>query len=174
MIEARRRLSLRLNPLLHRRALWLPTRGRAFLRLWAGRLAYTGQGQQVWKNAGLPCFRTTLGSSGLRRPDRFVLKASWPAPERSSGLNRTKCGDGQPTENRMGFGQGCLLSRAAILNSRPRVSEEEVSRQRLGSRPINKGGSRRSNVGRSAAGLDLNRERPRWTSHACVGTLMGG
>src|SRR5215212_8329414 len=174
MIEARRRLSRRLNPTLHFRALKLPTRGRAFLRLWAGRLAYTGQGQQVWKNAGLPCFRTTLGSSGLRRPDRFVLKASWPAPERSSGLNRTKCGVGQPAENRMGFGQGCLLRRAAILNSRPRVSEEGVSRQRLGSGPLSEDGTRLSDAGRSAAGPDLNRERPRWTSHACVGTLMGG
>src|SRR5215210_1213285 len=124
MIEARRRLRLRRNPLLHRRALWLPTRGRAFLSLWAGRLACTGQGQQLWKNAGLPCFCTTLGYSGLFRHDRFVLKASWPDPERSSGLNRTRCGDGPPAENRMGFAQGCLLSRAAILNSLPRVSEE--------------------------------------------------
>jgi hypothetical protein len=123
MIEARRLLRLRLNPLLHLRALWLPTRGRAFLSLWAGRLACTGQGQQVWKNAGLPCFCTTLGYSGLFRHDRFALKASWPDPERSSDFSRTRCGDGQPAENRMGFAQGCLLSRAAILNSLPRIPE---------------------------------------------------
>src|SRR3954468_4349746 len=156
MIEARRRLSLRLNPLLHLRALWRPMRGRAFLRLGAGRLACTGQGQQVWKNAGLPCFCTTLGSWGLLRPDRFVLKAPLPDPERSSGFNWTRCGDGPPSENRMGFAQGCLLSRAAILNSLPRVPEEEVAGQRLGSGPINEGGNRLSDAHRSPAGLDLD------------------
>jgi hypothetical protein len=85
----------------------------------------------------------------------------------------------------MSFAQGCLLSRAAILTNLPRISEQEVLEQRLGSGRINKGGSRRSDAGRSAAGLDLDRERPWWASHqhfgvngrdksspACVGSMI--
>ena len=85
----------------------------------------------------------------------------------------------------MSFVQGCLLSRAAILTNLPCVSEHEILEQRLGSRRINEGGNRRSEAGRSAAGLDLDRERPWWTSHqhfgvngrdksapACVGSMI--
>jgi|tagenome__1003787_1003787.scaffolds.fasta_scaffold20197177_2 hypothetical protein len=86
----------------------------------------------------------------------------------------------------MSFAQGCLLSRAAILTNLPRISKQEVLEQRLGSGPINEGGNRRSDACRSAAGLDLDRERPWWASHkhfgvnwrdksspACVGTSRG-
>jgi hypothetical protein len=85
----------------------------------------------------------------------------------------------------MRFAPGCLLSRAAILTSLLAISEQEVLEQRLGSGPINKGRNRRSAAGRSAAGLDLDRERPWWTSHqhfgvngrdksspACVGSMI--
>ena len=44
----------------------------------------------------------------------------------------------------MGFAPGCLLSWAAILTSLLIASEQEFLEQRLGSGPINKGGSRRS------------------------------
>jgi hypothetical protein len=69
----------------------------------------------------------------------------------------------------MSFAQGCLLSRAAILTNLPRISEQEVLEQRLGSGRVNKGRSRRSDAGRSAAGLDLDRERPWWASHQHFG-----
>src|SRR4051794_31856423 len=59
----------------------------------------------------------------------------------------------------MGFAPGCLLSWAAILTSLLVASEQEVLEQRLGSGPINMGRNRRSAAGRSAAGLDLDRER---------------
>ena len=85
----------------------------------------------------------------------------------------------------MRFASGCLLSRAAILTSLLIASEQGFLEQRLGSGPINKGGSRRSDADRSAAGLDLDRERPWWTSHqhfgvngrdksspACVGSMI--
>src|SRR3954447_14444073 len=85
----------------------------------------------------------------------------------------------------MSFAQGCLLSRAAILTNLPRIFKQEVLEQRLGSGPINEGRNRRSTAGRSAAGLDLDRERPWWTSHqhfgvngrdksspACVGSMI--
>lgn len=85
----------------------------------------------------------------------------------------------------MGFAPGCLLSWAAILTSLLVASEQEVLEQRLGSGPINMGPNRRSAAGRSAAGLDLDRERPWWTSHqhfgvngrdksspACVGSMI--
>ena len=85
----------------------------------------------------------------------------------------------------MGFDPGCLLSWAAILTSLLVASEQEVLEQRLGSGPINEGRNRRSAAGRSAAGLDLDRERPWWTSHqhfgvngrdksspACVGSMI--
>src|SRR3954449_5635829 len=85
----------------------------------------------------------------------------------------------------MGFAPGCLLSWAAILTRLLVASEQEVLEQRLGSGPINKGRNRRSAAGRSAAGLDLNCERPWWTSHqhfgvngkdksspACVGSMI--
>src|SRR3954447_21258394 len=69
----------------------------------------------------------------------------------------------------MGFAPGCLLSWAAILTSLLVASEQEVLEQRLGSGPINKGRTRRSAAGRSAAGLDLDRGRPWWTSHQHFG-----
>src|SRR3954453_22375768 len=69
----------------------------------------------------------------------------------------------------MGFDPGCLLSWAAILTSLLVASEQEVLEQRLGSGPINEGGNRRSDAGRTAAGLDLDRERPWWTSHKHFG-----
>src|SRR5215217_5456521 len=74
----------------------------------------------------------------------------------------------------MSFAQGCLLSRGAIptsliLTNLLHVPELEVLEQRLGSGRINKGGSRRSDAGRSAAGLDLDRERPWWASHMHFG-----
>src|SRR5829696_6283199 len=69
----------------------------------------------------------------------------------------------------MSFAQGCLLSRAAILTNLLHVSEQEVLEQRLGSGRVNKGGSRRSDAGRSAAGPDLDRERPWWASHQHFG-----
>src|SRR3954470_21224835 len=85
----------------------------------------------------------------------------------------------------MGFAPGCLLSWAAILTSLLVASEQEVLEQRLGSGPINKGRNRRSAAGRSAAGLDLDRERPWWAPHkhfgvngrdkslpACVGSMI--
>src|SRR5215207_5313777 len=85
----------------------------------------------------------------------------------------------------MSFAQGCLLSRAAILTNLLHVPEQEVLEQRLGSERVNKGGSRRSDAGGSAAGLDLDRERPWWASHqhfgvngrdksspACVGSMI--
>src|SRR5215210_9528041 len=85
----------------------------------------------------------------------------------------------------MSFAPGCLLSRAAILTNLPHVPEQEVLEQRLGSGRINKGGRRRSDAGRSAAGLDLDRERSWWASHkhfgvnwrdksspACVGSMI--
>jgi hypothetical protein len=65
----------------------------------------------------------------------------------------------------MSFAQGCLLSRAAISSNFRSVSKQEVLEQRLGSGRVNKGRSRRSNACRSAAGLDLDRERPWWASH---------
>ena len=74
----------------------------------------------------------------------------------------------------MSFTQGCLLSRAAILSNLQNVPEQEVLEQRLGSGRINRGGSRRSDAGRSAAGLDLDRERPCWASHARFAMLRGG
>src|SRR3954447_8487818 len=85
----------------------------------------------------------------------------------------------------MGFAPGCRLSWAAILTSLLVASEQEVLEQRLGSGPINEGRNRRSIAARPAAGLDLDRERPWWTSHqhfgvngrdksspACVGSMI--
>ena len=69
----------------------------------------------------------------------------------TSGLNRAGCGDAQPAEDLMSLAQGCLLSRAVILTNLPRISEQEVLEQRLGSGQISKGGSRRSDAGGPAA-----------------------
>ena len=103
----------------------------------------------------------------------------------TSGLNRAGYGDAQCAEDLMSFAQGCLLSRAAIVTNLPDVPEQEILEQRLGSGRVNKGGSRRSDARRSAAGLDLDRERPWWASHkdfglngrdksspACVGSMI--
>ena len=72
LIEVQERLSLRLNLLLRRQALWLSTQTRALLSIWAERVTCSGEAQQVWKNAGLP-WLGLLGCPGLLRRTRLAL-----------------------------------------------------------------------------------------------------
>jgi hypothetical protein len=63
---------------------------------------------------------------------------------------------GQSAEDLMGFAQGRLLSRAAILDGCLSVFEVEVLGQTLGPGPISEGGSGAPGAHRSAAILDLD------------------
>src|SRR4051812_4365868 len=169
MIAARRSLGLHLNALLRLRALWLSTPSRVLLSLRAEQPACTGRAQEVWKNASLPRFFTTLACLGLLQCNRFALRALRREPERSRALRRNGCRMGQSAEDLMGFTQGCLLSRAAVLDRLPSISEPKVLRQKIGPGPISDGGNRLSDAGGFTAVLDLDRKRPRLASHVhCV------
>jgi hypothetical protein len=173
MIEARQLLSLGLNPLLRLRALRPWMLGRALLSLWTERVTCSGGAQQVWKNAGLPWFNL-LGGSGLLRCNRLGLWAVWHDPGPSRALGRIGCGVGQPAKNRMGFAQGCFLSRTANLDSLLSVSQEKVLEQRFCSGRISDYGNRLSDADSFATGLDLDRERPRLASHERFAMVIGG
>jgi len=164
MIGVQELLSLRLNPLLRLRALWLSTQACALLSLWSERVTCSGEAQQVWKNARLPWF-DLLGGLGLLGRTRLALWALRHDPEPSRALRRTRCGDAQPAKNGTGFAQGCVLSRTAKLDTLMSIFEEKASGQRLSSGPIRDDRSRRSDADGFAAGLDLDRERPCWASH---------
>jgi hypothetical protein len=170
-IAARQRLSLRLNPLLCAGGSWFSTRGRALLGLQVGQPLCTGQAQQVWKNASLPWFGR-LGCPELGRRNRLALWALCHDPEPSRALRRTGCGGIQPAKNRMGFAQGCFLSRTANLEGLTSVFEEEILGQRFRSGPIRDGRNGFSDAHRFVAGLDLDRERPCLASHARFAMLM--
>jgi len=73
----------------------------------------------------------------------------------------------------MRLAQGCFLSRAAILDTPMNIFEEKISGLRLGSGPISDGRNRLSDAERFAAGLDLDRKRPCWASHARFAVLIG-
>src|SRR5215218_3684029 len=75
---------------------------------------------------------------------------------------------GQSAEDLMGFTQGCLLSRATILDSRPSVFEVEILGQTLGPGTISEGGNGAPGAHRSAAILDFDRKRPCLGSHQHV------
>ena len=171
LTAAWQRLSLRRNPLLRPGELWFSTPGWAPLSLRVGQLLCTGVAQQVWKNASLPWFGR-LGCPGLFRRTRLALWALCHNPERSRALRRpTGCGDGPPAKNRMSFAQGCFLSGTANLEGLPSVFEGVLG-QRFRSGPIRDGQNGLSDADRFAAGLDLDRERPCWASHARFAMLL--
>src|SRR5215211_1456281 len=107
MIKARRSFGLPLNPLLGFGAVWLSTRGRALLSPPAEWHACQGRAQQVWKNARLPWFFTTLGGPGPLRCNRFALRALRCEPERTRALSRGGCRVGQLAEEPVGLAERC-------------------------------------------------------------------
>src|SRR4051794_31421360 len=121
-------------------------------------------------------FHLAPARRGRGSPRRIAFRHAARYAQPSQNLRERRpygCRMGQSAEDLMGFAQGRLLSRAAILDGCLSVFEVEVLGQTLGPGPISEGGSGAPGAHRSAAILDLD-QTACWASHEFVVKSFGG